>query len=386
MFMVIVIFFKNNVWFSKTNRKMLDQMANHAVRVRKYMDKYGQENVENFIDVCLSVENLIDKLSPFQEPSIKPQSPSNITLGLLPVERSYMDNYINPPEFIQSQMEKIQNDLKASKKFPEEPQKDVLKFIMDFSNLSDWQKDILGIIREEALYLAPQGMTKTMNEGWASYWHSRIMTEKILNTSEIIDFADSHSGVMNMPPNGYNPYKVGIELFRDIEDRYNKGRFGKEWNECNDLKEKMNWDTKANKGQEKIFEIRKFYNDASFFHEFLTPEFCLKHKMFVYQMNHKTGKFEANSSNFEAIKKQLLFYMTNFGQPIIKVENGNYNNRGELLLVHYHEELDLQPNYMDSTLKNLFILWKRPVWIKTVMENKEMIFGFDGEKIIKQTL
>src|SRR5579872_3498372 len=58
-------FFKNNYWFSPTNRKMMDDMANHATRVRRYMDRFGVETVENFIDLCLSLENLIDRYSPY---------------------------------------------------------------------------------------------------------------------------------------------------------------------------------------------------------------------------------------------------------------------------------------------------------------------------------
>src|SRR3984957_5931437 len=60
-------FFKNNYWFSKTNRKMMDQMANHASRVRRYMDVHGEDEVETFIDRCLSIEDLIDPYLPFQE-------------------------------------------------------------------------------------------------------------------------------------------------------------------------------------------------------------------------------------------------------------------------------------------------------------------------------
>ena len=58
-------FFKNNIWFSKTNRKMMDEMANHGNRVREIMDRVGEGEVEDFIDVCLSVEDLIDPHSPF---------------------------------------------------------------------------------------------------------------------------------------------------------------------------------------------------------------------------------------------------------------------------------------------------------------------------------
>src|SRR3954468_15809029 len=63
-----VDFFKNNYWFSKTNRKMLDTMANHSVKIRNHMDRLGQDRVETFIDHCLSIENLIDPYLPFSNP------------------------------------------------------------------------------------------------------------------------------------------------------------------------------------------------------------------------------------------------------------------------------------------------------------------------------
>ena len=57
-------FFKNNIWFSQTNRKMMDEVANHGSRIRTHMERHGEETVENFIDSCLSLENLIDIYSP----------------------------------------------------------------------------------------------------------------------------------------------------------------------------------------------------------------------------------------------------------------------------------------------------------------------------------
>src|SRR6185436_3458670 len=58
-------FFKNNLWFSQTNRKMMDEMANHATRVRKHIEKHGYDTVERWLDICLSVEHLIDPHSMF---------------------------------------------------------------------------------------------------------------------------------------------------------------------------------------------------------------------------------------------------------------------------------------------------------------------------------
>jgi stage V sporulation protein R len=381
-------FFKNNVWFSKTNRKMMDQMANHATRIKRYIDRYGYEEVERFIDTCLSLENLIDRHSILNGPQKMTEQlakPANEDF-LFKVEKSYMRNYINPPSYVADQKQKQDERNSTKTQFPSAPVRDVLSFLINYAPLEDWQQDILTIVRDESYYFAPQGMTKTLNEGWASYWHSHMMTRFILNDSEIIDFADHHAGTMFMQMGGYNPYKVGIELFRDIEVRWNKGRFGRQWDECDDVRERKNWNKNTNLGRDKIFEIRKIYNDVTFIDEFLTEDFCVRNKMFVYKMNKETGRFEVDTRDFKAIKAQLLFQMTNFGQPIIKIENANFENRGELLLQHTHEGLDLQPNYMDATMKNLFKLWKRPVNLVTIMDNEAQLFRFDGNDYTKHSL
>lgn len=383
-------FFKNNIWFSKTDRKMMDQMANHATRIRRYVDRYGYDRVETFIDLCLSIENLIDRHSPYVEKSVQIEAPvvdDDAANGLLKVNRPYMRDYINPPDFVAEQRRKMNEKMVGKhSKFPPSPEKDILRFLIHFAPLEDWQQDILTIIRDEAYYFAPQGMTKTMNEGWASYWHSKIMTQKILTDSEIIDFADHHSGTTAMGPQGYNPYKVGIELMRDIEDRWNKGRFGREWEDCDDVNERKNWDRKLGLGRDKIFEVRRIYNDVTFIDEFLTEDFCVRNRLFVYKFNKRTNRFEVDTRDFKAIKAKLLFHMTNFGQPIIRIEDGNFENRGELLLTHMHEGIDMQPDFMAATLKNVQALWTRPVNLVTVMENETHLYRFDGKDYTQHKL
>ena len=150
------------------------------------------------------------------------------------------------------------------KRFPENPEADVLLFLIENAPLRNWQRDILSIVREEAYYFLPQAQTKIMNEGWATYWHSRIMTEKALKDSEVIDYADHHSGTVGGSRLRLNPYKLGLELFRDIEDRWDKGRFGPEYADCDDLAARDSWDHKLGLGQEKIFEVRRLYNDLTF--------------------------------------------------------------------------------------------------------------------------
>lgn len=206
-------FFKNNYYFSKTNRKMLDDMANHGVLTRRHMDKYGQAKIESFLDVCLSIEDLIDYHLPFitrrpavQPPKSFPDEEEIKTAKGLPIGQEYMRDYINPPEFLQHQQEQLKAEREKQKtKFPLEPEKDILLFLLENAPLERWQWDILYLIREEGYYFAPQGMTKIINEGWASYWHSKMMTEKVLSASEIIDYADHHSGTLGARPGRLNP-------------------------------------------------------------------------------------------------------------------------------------------------------------------------------------
>ncbi|NWF78607.1 MAG: SpoVR family protein [Chloroflexi bacterium] len=779
-----VDFFKHNMWFAHTNRKMLDAMANHATRIQRIIDRVGYDIVEDFIDTCLSLENLIDYHSPYiRRPEAQSHKPivgdddPEVVEGLK-VEREYMREFINPPEYLEAQRQKLESERARQRRFPENPQKDILLFLMNYAPLERWQHTVLEIVRDEAYYFAPQGMTKILNEGWAcltphsllycgkglvtieeivknkiattvsdgteaqqiydwaifkdyptvtirtrrglklegsvnhrvqlpdgswrrldelqpgdrvrisggqrlwarevvrldwqpqarrtladiaaqaevsptivqrfrqgqhtlfddtlaplvaayseahalpgtptgrrtpirvpelvderlaaflgylcgdghisevkrtiglttgdeeqaqtfanlvsslfgleatwrkdgnrwrisfssrdvedflkhlglktgvaarvkcvpdvilrspepvvasflralydcdgyagdagvilstssermgelvqllllnfgilstrrlqrdgcwhvhtagrstvdfymrigfglerkqtalgqyiearrwfkaevwsdeivaiehgrsdvydisvtdthryaaqgfinhnSYWHSTIMTQKVASAAEIVSFADLHSGVVATGGGRLNPYKLGLELLRDVEDRWNKGKFGKEYEECEDIAAKRTWDRQLGLGRQKIFEIRKLYNDVTFIDEFLTPEFVLENKLFTFRYNRDTDLYEIASREFREIKEKLLFRLTNFGQPFIYVEDGNYNNRGEMYLRHRHEGVDLKMDYARDTMRNLHKIWTRPVHLETVIDDKKRLLSFDG--------
>jgi stage V sporulation protein R len=371
-------FFKNNYWFSKTNRKMIDEMANHASRVRKYIERHGLETVEGFIDTCLSIEDLIDPHAPFiVRKAKKIEDPPTPIVHKIRA-KDYMDDFINPQEFLEQQKKRMEKQKEKEKRFPEEPQRDILQFLLEHAPLEKWERDVLDMIREEAYYFAPQRMTKIMNEGWASYWHSKIMTERACKDAEIIDFADAHSGVVATSPGRLNPYKLGIELFKYIEERWDKGRFGKEWSDCDDIARKKSWDLRTGLGRKKIFQVRQLYNDVTFLDEFFTPEFCFDQGFYVFGYNKRTGNWEITDREFRAVKEKLLTQLTNFGKPFIFVENGNFENRGELLLQHKHEGLDLKLDEARDTLHSVFRVWRRPVNLATLVEGKGKLLTYDG--------
>jgi stage V sporulation protein R len=380
-------FFKNNIWFSKTNRKMMDTMANHATKVRKYIDKYGIDAVESFLDIALSIDDLIDHHSVFIErKSKRPENDGDDVVVKRIASSEYMDGFINPREVMEQQKLKLEEERRKQRHFPAEPQKDALLFLIENAPLESWQREILWMVREEAYYFAPQAQTKIMNEGWATYWHAKIMTERVLNDAEVIDFADHHSGTVAAHPGQINPYRLGFELWKDIEDRWNKGKFGKDYEECDDYNDKREWDIGLGLGREKIFETRRIHNDITFLDHFFTEEFCYERKFFTYAFNAERGVYEIADRNWKSVKQKLLAGLTNFGQPFIYVTDGNFENRGELLLDHRHEGIDLRIDYAKDTLKNIYPIWSRPVHLKTLVEGKSRLFSFDGEKHLERKL
>jgi len=173
---------------------------------------------------------------------------------------------------------------------------------------------------------------------------------------------------------------LGIELLRDIENRWNTGRFGKEYDDCDDLEKKRKWNTHLGKGREKIFEVRRVHNDITFIDTFLTPEFCVEHNLFSYAWQEQSGQYFIESREFAKIKQRLLFSLTNFGKPWIFVVDGNYRNRGELLLKHQHAGVDLRMDQAADTLANIQFIWGRPVHLATVMDGKPTTLSFDGSE------
>src|SRR6266568_7816169 len=133
-------FFKNNAYFAHTSRKMMDEMANHGTRMRRYVEKYGEDEVETFVDRCMSIDDLIDIHSTairrrdehsrydFKEKN-EDEDGDQLTRFK---SKDYMDDYINPPEALKAEKEERRKKIEASEKsFPEHPEKDVLLFLIE---------------------------------------------------------------------------------------------------------------------------------------------------------------------------------------------------------------------------------------------------------------
>jgi stage V sporulation protein R len=367
-------FFKNNLWFAATNRKMVDQMANHGTRIRRYADRHGTDRVERFLDDALAIENLVD---PHEVYAPRPPAPpardaadaledeARTLEERVPRVRSgheYMDRHLQPPEEREKERRRLSDELHRRRRFPPEPRRDVVGFLAEHAPLASWQQDVLSIVRTEALYFAPQAMTKVMNEGWATFWHSAILTERILRDDEVIDFADVHSGTVAQAPGRLNPYKLGLELWRDIEDRWNRAG-----------------SPAAGGGRRKIFEVRKAHNDVTFVDEFLTEEFAERRRMFTTRTG-TDGTPRIASRDVREIRERVLGDLTNGGQPVVVVDDGNFRNRGELLLDHRFDGRDLRTDWARETLECLRRIWGRPVHLRTRVDGRPRLLTYDGDR------
>ena len=358
-------FFKNNVRFSNTKRDMVESMAATAERVKHYEHIYGTREVESFLDAVLAIQEHIDPslMRPKLAWSLDDEDDDdndNPVKSSTPYDDLWSLDSRNKPKEMKP---------KRKKKLPPRPEKDILLFIEEYSReLEDWQRDILTMMREEMLYFWPQLETKIMNEGWASFWHQRILREMDLTSDEAIEFAKLNAGVVQPSRTQINPYYLGLKIFEDIEERYN-----------NPTEEMKVRGVQAGSGREKIFEVREIESDISFIRNYLTKDLVTREDMYLFQ---KQGRdYKIVDKEWQQVRDQLVSMRVNGGFPYITVNDGDYLKAGELYLKHWFEDIELDLKYLEKVMPYIYQLWGRPVHMETVIENKSVVFTYDGKTV-----
>ncbi|AEG60111.1 SpoVR family protein [Desulforamulus ruminis] len=352
-------FFKNNIYFSFTNPKdVVESMAVAADRFRNYEMVHGQQKVEAFVDDVMAIQEHIDPHNLIRGKNREKKEKDGCC------KRTSGTPYDDLWELDHSRCDCKGGCSREKGKFPEQPEKDILLFIMENAReMEEWQLDILSTLRDEMFYFWPQMQTKIMNEGWATYWHLRIMREMDLTEAETIEFGKMHAGVVIPSRNSINPYHVGLKIFEDIEKRWDK-------------------ELGEGAGREKIFEVREMDNDISFLRNYLTKELVEELDLYLYR---KIGhEWKIVEKQWEKVRDYLVHNLTNVGFPTIVVEDGDFGKRGEMYLRHLFEDRELNIPYLEKTLVHVYRLWKRPVHLETKIDNKSVLFSYDGEKASKK--
>ncbi|MHB8618794.1 MAG: SpoVR family protein [Chloroflexota bacterium] len=349
-------FFKNNEYFRNSNRNMVNEAVDHAIRIDQYIDRYGLEAVEHVMDIGFALDRHIDV---------------NAGLARKPYpRREVVETEVRPGDYADlfgderlSVVHTVVGD-----KLPPHPERDLLWFLANYGRLEPWEKDVLEIIRKESFYFYPQFETKVINEGWASFWHAETMNHyDQLSPSETIDFAHLHSGVVH--PGGrfqINPYYLGYKLLVDIEKRWDKMHQAGE---------------SRLTGREKLFEVRQTENDLSFISNYLTEDLARDLKLMTYgyvDPDDSDDDVEIKSRDLDQVVKTLIAPKYNYGAPRIVVAEASADR---LLLEHPRGDLaPLDLAYAQKTLEYVHDLWKGPVELLTWQGDKtvELTVGPGG--------
>lgn len=398
-------FFKNNIMYSESNRNMVRVMADNKAAIEKYYQDPrlsrkakdgGTHPVEDFLNKFNALEWLVD-MNALAPPPLSKDLPADDAqdnhyknaglktekLGVAPWMQDFLYTAKDWEKYKDKSIEK--DDLQHAKTL-KQPTRDVLGFLVEHAEkLAPWQRDMLGRLREESYYFVPQVRTKLMNEGWATFWHHKLMNDcpDLANEAETTDISKMMAGVEAPNPNGINPYQVGYAIFQNIYKRaaYGLDDFNTDfkpnqiirYEDMNDRIENHQPNDKA--GLDKVLEVRKYFNDVEFIRQFFTPEVAEELGMVItkereewnaQQGQRVTVKY-VESDDFKQVKDQILsMYQNAF--PTLNLVDANHNNQRELLLKHENpvQDLDLQDTQYTMGVINEF--WGRPVHLDTLFE------------------
>lgn len=320
-------FFANNAYFAGTSKRMLDTVSLNAQRLKQYEFEHGQRRVEEVLDAAIAIEAHVD---PWEDTSGEAERNDPH-----PVRQSpYADVWTMVPGTSAPEATDDQQERRLR------PSRDLLLFLARESPaLEEWERDVLGIVRGEMLYFLPQMQTKIINEGWASYWHVQIMRELDLSTDEHLAFAQLHSSVLQPTPGRLNPYYLGYRILTDIEER-----FGAD-------------------GRQQLFMVRESECDVSLIRNYLTEE--LVEDLDLYYAERRGDELVIIEKSWEAVRDRLVNELVDYGVPIIRAVDADYDGNRELLLRHDWTGRALDLRYAEKTLEGVERLWGRKVWLET---------------------
>lgn len=318
---------------------ILEQAAERARTIERALIEHGQEKVEQVLDAAFALEPHID----IQQP-----------LHRVPYDDRFSTQVKNNPadafglrfQSLPDEQSVAAPDLISKAPLPPHHEYDLLWFIAQHApDLQGWERDIFLAVREESFYFYPVFACQIMNEGWASYWHARLLRELDSLPSDLYLAAiKAHSDVVrpfaadNQLALSINPYHLGFSLWEDIVERY---------------------------GLDKARQICREEDDFGFIRNYLNQSLADKLDLFVYEADHEGG-IRIADKDIHAIREAILAPRFNYGAPRVAVKS--VHTDGSLELVHDIAEdgrgLDL--SRAERVLAYIARAWRRPVTLHTL--------------------
>ncbi|MDP4192708.1 MAG: SpoVR family protein [Bacteroidota bacterium] len=246
---------------------------------------------------------------------------------------------------------------------------DIMQFILEESRFlnqeeNKWMKSVVEVIRDTSLYFSPMIRTKTMNEGWASYWHEKLFVNDERIKGHEVAFAKINAGVTALSKVGLNPYAIGWRLFMFIEEMANKGKLSYDFQRIANIEQRKSFDRKTDLGRDFIFHIRENYCDFTFFNRFVDQDFVDKHKLMVVgqRINQQKGVREYYVKSRKAKDFKQMLFDSLYHPPFLVFKK---TDDGTLYLNHHFEGQELYREYIPNTLLGIEYLWGNSVKLET---------------------
>ena len=343
-------FAKNNSLFARFHAmqggNIVEQAATHAHRIQLAIEKVGMERVEGVLDAALALESHVDiagELHRARYPEFIPEKAAarpnefHKRFQTLPGESRPEALPIGP--------------LRA--RVPPHPEYDLLWFIANYApELEQWERDIFLMVRAESLYFYPVFACQIMNEGWASYWHARLLREAdFLPQSLYLSAMKAHSDVVRpfasdgQTALAVNPYHLGFTIWEDIVEKH---------------------------GIDHAFRVRREEDDFGFVRNWLDRELAEESGLFVYE-THPGDEIRVASRDLDAVREAILAPKYNYGAPRVAV--AEMGNDASLVLTHdaASDGRGLDARRAKKVLEYVRRVWRRPVRLQTVNERSEPV-------------
>ena len=343
-------FAKNNQLFARFHEmsggNIVDQAAAHAHRIQNAINQAGLERVEAVLDAALALESHVDvsgelhraRYPEFVSEKRKIQKTGfQKRFGALPGESEPQEVPIGP--------------LRAA--IPPHPEHDLLWFIAQYApDLEQWERDIFLMVRAESLYFYPVFACQIMNEGWASYWHARLLREADFLPQELyLQTLKAHSDVVRPFAAGeetalaVNPYHLGFAVWERIVEKH---------------------------GLERAREVRRDEDDFGFIRNWLDRELAEQAGLLVYEAS-ADGEIRVASRSLAAVREAILAPKFNYGAPRVAVVGLAADGSLELAHEHAADGRGLDAARAREVLGYVRRVWRRTVRLQTADERGEKI-------------
>jgi stage V sporulation protein R len=343
-------FAKNNQLFARFHTmaggNIVETAAAHAHRIQLAIEAHGVERVEAVLDAALALESHIDVAGELH----RSRYPEYVQTKEAPVETQFQARFRQLPGADEPKGTKS-GPVRAA--VPPHPEYDLLWFIANYSpELEQWERDIFLMVRAESFYFYPVFACQIMNEGWASYWHARLLREaEFLPQPLYLSAIKAHSDVVRpfaadkQTALAINPYHLGFTIWERIVEKH---------------------------GIERAREVRRDEDDFGFIRNWLDEELAREAGLFVFEAR-PGDEIRVATKDINAIREAILAPKFNFGAP--RVAGVELKHDGSLTLAHDHasDGRGLDTTRAKRVLDYVHRVWRRPVRLNTVNERNEAV-------------